>query len=105
MLSWAVGCGAWLASLWVSNLRRAHLARTTLDVLHAALGCGERASRLTHVIDTDLSLRNLGWVTCRGKGHRQTVDKEAVLGHLARAREATVHLKQSALPIELLHGC
>eukprot|EP00967_Tisochrysis_lutea_P062613 scaffold80440_cov33-Tisochrysis_lutea.AAC.1 len=67
------------------------LLGATLDVLHAALGGGERTRRLADVLDTNLAPGDLGRVTGGREGDRETVDEEAIALDLAGAREAAVH--------------
>merc|ERR1719409_1603915 len=62
-----------------------------LDVLHAALGGGERAGRLADVVDANRGPRDLGRVAGGRERDRHAVDGEAVVGHLAGAGEAAVH--------------
>merc|ERR1719258_90582 len=62
-----------------------------LDVLHAALGGGERAGRLADVVDTDRGPRDLGRVAGGRERDRHAVDGKAVTGDLAGAGEAAVH--------------
>merc|ERR1719405_205724 len=62
-----------------------------VDVLHAALGRGERAGRLAHVLDAGVLPRDLGRVAGRREGDVNAVDLEALARKLAGAREAAVH--------------
>merc|ERR1719258_411908 len=67
------------------------LLGAALDVLHAALGRGERAGRLAHVLDASVLPRDLGRVTGGRQGDRQAVDDETIVLDLEGAREAAVH--------------
>ena len=67
-----------------------HLLGATLDVLHAALGRGERAGRLAHVLHARGRPRDLGRVARGGERDGEAVDEEAIVGHLAGAGVAAV---------------